>query len=192
MRAILAPFFQIAEGLWRHKRVEFEKKDADSKHAKKVAAGKAGAEAKWSQNDKQTDGVANSGAIAPPEPPHKQTDAPITTTSTSTLPSGEEKISSAVIAEFDEWYRIFPRRQGRKAALKAFIRARKTVDLATLNAAVFKYIATKPSYQDFCMPATWLNEERWLDEPHQQANGAATTADASFLAEVDAKLSGAE
>ena len=66
--------------------------------------------------------------------------------------------------EFEEWYRAYPRREARGAAHKAYLAARKTADAATLlaaaKAAQKKY--TDPKFTP--MPATWLNQQRWLDE----------------------------
>jgi hypothetical protein len=41
------------------------------------------------------------------------------------------------------------------------------VELETLIRARDRYIATKPPDRPWCNPATWLNQERWLDEPAQ-------------------------
>jgi hypothetical protein len=65
---------------------------------------------------------------------------------------------------FEAWYANFPRRQGRARALKAFRAALKKTDFDTLMAGVERYKAEKPGYADWAMPATWLNDERWLDE----------------------------
>ena len=70
--------------------------------------------------------------------------------------------------EFDEWYATYPRKKGRGAAAKAYAKARKqaTADQLTdgLAAAVTDWTrrATKPEYIPH--PATWLNQQRWLDE----------------------------
>jgi hypothetical protein len=68
--------------------------------------------------------------------------------------------------EFDEWYNAYPRHVGRGAAVTAYKAARKKADHATLLAG-----ATRAAKQHFNTeqrfiphPATWLNEERWLDE----------------------------
>ena len=77
VRAVLAPFFRIADGLWVQGRAEAEKARAVETRARiagvRSAAGKAGAEARWkgkqdgnrnAMEDKQTDGIGNGNRIA--------------------------------------------------------------------------------------------------------------------------------
>jgi hypothetical protein len=65
---------------------------------------------------------------------------------------------------FEAWYSTYPRRQGRGQALKAFRAAMQKTDFDTLMAGIERYKAIKAPYADYCMPATWLNGERWKDE----------------------------
>lgn len=50
-RKVLAPFFDIREGHWFHKRIERELRQACEKHAASIAAAKAGAAARWGKED---------------------------------------------------------------------------------------------------------------------------------------------
>jgi uncharacterized protein YdaU (DUF1376 family) len=70
-------------------------------------------------------------------------------------------------AAFDLWYQEFPHKVGKGAARRAFPAALKKAGVGTLIAGIHRYKATKPTDQKFCNPATWLNQERWLDEPAQ-------------------------
>lgn len=70
-----------------------------------------------------------------------------------------------IVLEFEQWYALYPNRQARPRALKAYRGARAKVDHVALIAGVERYIRTKPDWQDWAHPATWLNNERWLDEP---------------------------
>ncbi|HET6870820.1 MAG TPA: hypothetical protein VFH80_33220, partial [Solirubrobacteraceae bacterium] len=69
--------------------------------------------------------------------------------------------------EFDEWYALYPRKRGRGQALKAYKAARKKVGADVLAARLTEQIpnltARGPEYVPY--PATWLNGERWDDEP---------------------------
>lgn len=67
-------------------------------------------------------------------------------------------------SEFDRFWRAFPKRVGRLAAQRAFQKARKIATLADILGGVATYTRTKPSYADWCHPATWLNAGRWMDE----------------------------
>jgi hypothetical protein len=75
---------------------------------------------------------------------------------------------------FDEWYAIYPRKQARGAALKAFRTALKKASFPELIAGVERYKRLKPAYADWMMPASWLNAERWKDEPDAAPTSQAT------------------
>lgn len=66
--------------------------------------------------------------------------------------------------EFDIFWKRYPRRVAKLSAMKAFQKARETASLAEVIAGVDIYIQTKPDYADYCFPATWLNQGRWMDE----------------------------
>lgn len=70
-----------------------------------------------------------------------------------------------MLADFDAWYEAYPRKVARPAAFKAYLKARKKADAATLLAGIEAYRKRKPDYADWAYPATWLNSERWLDQP---------------------------
>ncbi len=68
--------------------------------------------------------------------------------------------------EFSEFWNLYPRREGKGEARKAFDRASKRVPAATILNAVREF-APSPRGQagDKCPhPATWLNQERWADD----------------------------
>ncbi|HET6916620.1 MAG TPA: hypothetical protein VFH56_11075 [Acidimicrobiales bacterium] len=77
--------------------------------------------------------------------------------------------------EFDEWYEHYPRKRGRGQALKAYRVARKkTSQQALIDAIQEQSPALMSKGPEFCpYPATWLNGERWADEPPRppQPNG---------------------
>lgn len=84
--------------------------------------------------------------------------------SSSQSESSEREDAPDLEAEFALWYDKFPRKQAPGRALKAFRAARKKTDLTTLVSGVVAYVANKPGYADWCLPASWLSDERWLDE----------------------------
>ncbi len=103
-------------------------------------------------------------------------------TQDKTETEGEEKESSLRSVDdfpadaFDLFWKAYPHKIGKAAALKAFKAARKTgVAWATLIIAVNRYIADKPPDRAWCNPATWLNGGRWDDQPapHVITNGHA-------------------
>ena len=72
-------------------------------------------------------------------------------------------------ADFDEWYAGYPHKVAKAAARRAYFRARRNgVSQEILIAGRDRYRETKPLEIAWCNPATWLNGERWLDQPAQQ------------------------
>jgi uncharacterized protein YdaU (DUF1376 family) len=68
-------------------------------------------------------------------------------------------------AAFDEWWRAYPHKVGKAAAAKSYERALARASPAELLDGVSRYIANKPPDRAWCNPATWLNGDRWLDQP---------------------------
>lgn len=69
--------------------------------------------------------------------------------------------------QFEEFWKLYPRRQGRGGALKAFAKVLETVKVADVIAGAERFASDPnlPQKQFIPMPATWLNQERWLDGP---------------------------
>lgn len=68
---------------------------------------------------------------------------------------------------FEEWWSLYPRKIGKGQARKAFRSALKKTDISSLVSGVEAYaesVAGKDQ-QYIAHPATWLNGERWDDEP---------------------------
>lgn len=69
---------------------------------------------------------------------------------------------------FEEFWNIYPRREGKRAALKAFLKALEDSDLDAVMAGARRF-ATDPNLpvikQYIAHPATWLNQGRWEDDP---------------------------
>jgi hypothetical protein len=67
---------------------------------------------------------------------------------------------------FDEFWTTYPRRSAKGAARRAWSRAAAVTDPHAIIAGAARY-ASDPNREDTytAHPATWLNGERWLDEP---------------------------
>ncbi len=68
--------------------------------------------------------------------------------------------------EFAEFWMVYPHKVARFKARVAFDKARKagaTVEEIVTGAQ--RYVATKPDWQAWAHPATWLNQGRWTDQP---------------------------
>lgn len=74
---------------------------------------------------------------------------------------------SSADADFDEFWKLYPKKVGKQTAVKAYRRARKSVEADVLLGAVKRY-ATERAGQDPTYtkhPATWLNGGHWEDDP---------------------------
>jgi hypothetical protein len=68
------------------------------------------------------------------------------------------------MTDFDQFWAAYPRRVGKLAAQKAYMKARKIATQEELLKGVAAYIRHKPAYADFCHPTTFLSQGRWMDE----------------------------
>lgn len=75
------------------------------------------------------------------------------------------------LSEFEAWYSRYPHKVGKDKAVKSFAAARRKASLADLVAGLDRYIASKPADREWCNPATWLNQGRWVDEPAEASTG---------------------
>jgi hypothetical protein len=91
----------------------------------------------------------------------------LTSLTPKTSPTGEEtrarRASSDPVFESEFW-RAYPNKVGKPAALRAWGRAIKRADKATILAGLAAYIG-KQDDRPWCNPATWLNQDRWADAP---------------------------
>lgn len=67
---------------------------------------------------------------------------------------------------FDSWWSIWPRKQAKRDAERAFTRALNKIEFDALMDATRRYVQD-PNREDRYTPhpATWLNGERWTDAP---------------------------
>jgi hypothetical protein len=88
---------------------------------------------------------------------------------------GNEQDISCADGGFAEFWERYPRRIGKAAARKAYEKARKTSQHDDIMFGLFQQMAslTAREAQYIPHPATWLNQERWNDEPEQHHNGRA-------------------
>lgn len=74
--------------------------------------------------------------------------------------------SAAADGDFADWWKLYPRKVGKQAALKAYRKAHKQVGAQRLLEAITAQAPTiasaEPRFQPH--PAKWLNDGRWDDE----------------------------
>jgi len=90
-----------------------------------------------------------------------------TCASTDAERDNEPPTPTPIDTEFEQWYANYPRKRGRGQAVKAYRAARKKTDATTLTERLIAQLPTLtakgPEYVPY--PATWLNGERWEDQP---------------------------
>lgn len=76
---------------------------------------------------------------------------------------------------FDEWWSRYPHKVGKRDAEKAYASAvKRGASPNDLAGGIDRYIATKPLDRPWCNPATWLNQDRWADEPASSPAASST------------------
>lgn len=72
---------------------------------------------------------------------------------------------------FDEFWQAYPRKTDKGNARKAWAKAIKKREPQAIIAAATAYAASKPEPRFTAHPSTWLNGERWDDQPLTLING---------------------
>ncbi len=136
------------------KKRQFESDNSTERSAKSRAAAKAREEAAKQQQ-------CNADATLQNQPET----SPSVYVSVSDGRVASEKITD----EFEIWYAAYPRHVGRGAALRAYKTARTKVEPDVLLRAGTLYASKCKGMDQKFIPhaATWLNQERWLDEDLQ-------------------------
>lgn len=101
--------------------------------------------------------------------------------------------------DFETWWSAYPHKVGKGAARKAFQAARRKAPFGDLFQAVQRYEAQlkQTNASPPCNPATWLNQERWNDQPmqvnhdqhrHNPRQGSRRGGAAALLADLEQEL----
>jgi hypothetical protein len=88
-------------------------------------------------------------------------------------PSGEPSLNHRAIAltttfdqEFEKaFWPLYPNKVGKPKTEISFVKARKAGTAFNVIMDGLERYARKDDYRQWCNPATWLNQERWNDEP---------------------------
>ena len=73
---------------------------------------------------------------------------------------------------WDRFWYAYPHKVGIQAARKAFAAAITKTTADELIAGLERYKLDKPPDRNWCNPSTFLNQERWLDQPAPSPNGS--------------------
>jgi hypothetical protein len=97
---------------------------------------------------------------------------PMIYNSTPSIPSQNISIKSAKLLSeeplFEGFWAVYPRKVGKGAARKAYRHALSRASHLEILAGAKAYAASKPDPQYTAHASTWLNADRWLDEPDRK------------------------
>lgn len=103
----------------------------------------------------------------------EQNRQPIPDSKPDIKPDRDTNVSLSRANDFEAFWDIVPRKVGRGAAENAFAKAAKKAPVSQIMDAMRRYAKERKGQdkQYTCHPATWLNQQRWLDErPRTQAD----------------------
>lgn len=164
------PAHMVEHGLWDehdkgyviHDFLEWNvsKSERDSWKSKLSRSGKKGMKSRWNKGKRIITNLIT-----------KDITNPVTNTSTSTSIStslSSLKSSSSLDSEFEQFWNCYPKKVGKKVALKAFQNAQDRPRIDDLIASLQRQILSpqwqKEKGQFIPHPATWLNRGQWADE----------------------------
>ena len=180
VRIVLEEFFKLGEDGWRNSRADAEIAAMREKQQKQ----RDKAWLRWHKHEQEH---GNASAM----PRHTEADAtasksdadamPPTPTPTPTPvinpPTPRKRGKPAEPAGFDEFWEAYPRKVAKGAALKAWAKAAPDEPLKAQILGAIGRARDGPDWRKdggafIPHPATWLNAQRWLDEPVKLANVA--------------------
>lgn len=80
-------------------------------------------------------------------------------------PQKKEQKEGALSREFASFWAEYPNKVGKPKARDAFAKARKIASLEAILSGLTRYIRAKPADRAWLNPASFLNQERWDDQP---------------------------
>lgn len=175
LKPIIMGFWSLENEQWTQKKQLSQRAFVEKSRKQKSFAGKASAKAK-SLKTKDQDLTAAPTA----KPTARQQSKTITNTrvkdkslTTPLTPKGE------LVGEFERFWEYYPRKVGKGNAQKAFIKARGKAELVEIAVPLKHFVENLNGTEMSKIPhaATWLNQERWLDDQTHAANRGQTSAD---------------
>jgi len=95
------------------------------------------------------------------------------TLTTEIEPQTKKETRASALSAFDEFWSAFPNKVGKPKARASFDKATRSTPPAAIMAGLQRYIASKPPDRPWLNPATFLNQERWTDQPATVAQARA-------------------
>lgn len=161
---VLNEFFTKTPSGWYHDRCEEEIDAFKSSNSQKSAAGKASAAKREAKRQQALNGISTDVEQTLNGTPtnHK----PLTI---NHKPVTNKEPRSLADARFDAFWAAYPKKVGKGSAEKAWAKIKPTDDLLlTMVSAINQQSKSEQWAKDGGVfipnPATWLNQQRWLDE----------------------------
>lgn len=147
-KGVLEEFFIVEGSTWTHNRIELDLEKIREKSAKASFAARRSVVAR---------GLSERSANAEQPLNHKEEDKE----------EEEDKDKRINISNlFDEFWKVYPIKVGKGAAKKAFEKALRVDPFDVILEGAKRYAADPNRSQAFTAHAsTWLNAQRWTDEP---------------------------
>lgn len=101
--------------------------------------------------------------------------------------NGKKEKNSILLSLFNEFYSTYPKKVGREAALKAWLKNGDVItsEYETIIASLKKQIPLWTEKQFIPNPATWINGKRWNDELIQRESLSKKCKEDEMLREFD-------
>jgi uncharacterized protein YdaU (DUF1376 family) len=177
-KAIEGKFTEDESGLY-NPRLEATRVDAEEAHQRRVEAGRLGGRPESNAKAKAKQRL-NKGSV------HARM------TSDSSSLNSKKKRDQSIEADFERFWKVYPRKVGKRPALRAWKKLGKArPDADVLIAAVLMQAGSddwqKDGGQYIPHPTTWLNQGRWEDELPPASTRAANRPkhDPTIAAEMD-------
>lgn len=127
-------------------------------------------------------------SVTTPSSPSPPSSSPLTLsliTTPSSSPSPSASLRSAATSDdwpddfADQFWRKWPNKVAKVPGMKALAKARRRVPFGVMMAALERFVqSTDPQF--YGHPASWLNADRWTDEPQpRNTNGKRTVQQAA-------------
>jgi hypothetical protein len=169
----------LADGDGSHRNIS--RSESDAIRAKKSSGGLVGSHRRWHRSRGITDPDCVYCQEKPDRTPNGLTHDSLNGVSmlpTQPNPTHKTKPSSATPKDDDpDWsafWAAYPRRVGKGQARRAWAKAIRTADPADIITGAERYAEQRAGQdaQFTAHPATWLNGERWTDQPPPQTGGS--------------------
>jgi hypothetical protein len=89
----------------------------------------------------------------------------------------ESNVQSSTGREFDEFWKVYPRKEGKQPALRAYLKARKSFDAEAIlkGAQAYALLMVGKEKQHIKMAQGWLNDRRFEDDLAEPVKPLATS-----------------